>query len=169
MMWISKNWDEHYANRAKKIIKELVTSLLSLQHSLLINDLQMVEYRARSPTEASASSSRQEQSYAFDLDNLASQYGISDMMTSNDDDQPPQTIDEEYNAYISAPCSKGINSLKFWEVCVRYANQVVMTEFGMILAQRNQVSHLLRYNARLPADPGFCRSLRACVLLKCRD
>jgi len=169
MTWISKNWDKHYANHGKKIIKELVTSLLSLQHSLLINDLQMVEYHARSPTEAPASSSHQEQGYAFDLNNLASQYGISDMMTSNDDDQPPQTIDEEYNAYISAPCSKGINSLKFWEVCVRYANRVVMTEFGMILAQRNQVSHLLRYNARLPANPGFCRSLRVCVLLKCRD
>jgi len=129
----------------------------------------MIEYRARSPTEAPASSSRQEQSYAYDLGNLASQYGISDVMTSNDDDQPPQTIDEEYDAYISAPCSKGINHLKFWEVCVRYANQVVMTEFGMILAQRNQVSHLLCYNARLPANPGFCCSLWACVLLKCRD
>ena len=85
----------------------------------------MVEYRARSPTEAPASSSRQEQSHAFDLDDLAAQYGISDVMTSNDDDQPPQTIDEEYDAYISAPCSKGIKSLKFWEVCVRYANRVV--------------------------------------------
>ena len=67
----------------------------------------MVEYRARSPTEAPAtsSSSRQEQSYAFSLGSLASQYGISDVMTSNDDNQPPQTIDEEYDAYISAPCS----------------------------------------------------------------
>ena len=49
---------------------------------------------------------------------LGAQYGLDDDMTiGNPGDNRPQTVDEEYQAYVTAQCSsKDVTSLKFWEV-----------------------------------------------------
>jgi len=47
---------------------------------------------------------------------LAQQYGIADEMEIGGCSETTQTIEQEYQAYITAPLSKNINILKFWEV-----------------------------------------------------
>ena len=49
---------------------------------------------------------------------LAAQYGLGDDMTISDPgDNRQQTIQEEYQAYVTAPrSSKAVDPLKFWEV-----------------------------------------------------
>jgi hypothetical protein len=53
---------------------------------------------------------------------LAAQYGIdNDMDFGNSGQDEQQTIDQEYQAYVTASCSpKGTDILKFWEVGVSY-------------------------------------------------
>jgi hypothetical protein len=48
---------------------------------------------------------------------LADQYGIADEMEIGESSAITQTIEQEYQAYITAALSlKSINILKFWEV-----------------------------------------------------
>ena len=48
---------------------------------------------------------------------LAAQYGLLDDMDIGDLGQNERTIDQEYQAYVTAPCSpKNTDPLKFWEV-----------------------------------------------------
>jgi hypothetical protein len=47
---------------------------------------------------------------------LDSQYGLDDMF-DEPEDVVPQTVDEEYMSYISAPLSgKGTDLLSYWQV-----------------------------------------------------
>src|SRR6266581_3482097 len=46
---------------------------------------------------------------------LAAQYELYDMIIGDLGDNPQQTVEEEYRAYVTAPLSK-LPSLKFWEV-----------------------------------------------------
>ena len=50
--------------------------------------------------------------------NLAAQYGLEDDMTiGNPGGSRQQTTQEEYQAYVAAPCSPhDVAPLKFWEV-----------------------------------------------------
>ena len=48
---------------------------------------------------------------------LADQYGIADEMEIGESSQTSQTIEQEYQAYITAALSlKTVDILKFWEV-----------------------------------------------------
>jgi hypothetical protein len=48
---------------------------------------------------------------------LADSYGISNEMDIGNLNQKDQTVDEEYQAYVTAQCSlMGTDILKFWEV-----------------------------------------------------
>jgi hypothetical protein len=49
---------------------------------------------------------------------LAAQYGLpNDMIIGNPCETQQQTVDQEYQAYVTAPCSpKDVKPLKFWEV-----------------------------------------------------
>jgi hypothetical protein len=48
---------------------------------------------------------------------LAAQYGLNDDMNIGDSSENEQTVEQEYQAYITAQCSlKSIDILKFWEV-----------------------------------------------------
>lgn len=48
---------------------------------------------------------------------LAAQYGLGDTMTPGNSNNNKQTLDQEYQAYVTAPCSpSNFEPLKFWEV-----------------------------------------------------
>jgi hypothetical protein len=48
---------------------------------------------------------------------LAMQYGLSDMQFGSSEDLEGQTVDQEYQSYVTAALSKpGTDMLKFWEV-----------------------------------------------------
>lgn len=47
---------------------------------------------------------------------LAERYGLPGMGFANDEDTDEQTVEQEYQAYVTAPLSrKGTNILKYWE------------------------------------------------------
>jgi hypothetical protein len=47
---------------------------------------------------------------------LAHQYGIADEMEFGESGETVQSIEQEYQAYITAPLLKNVDILKFWEV-----------------------------------------------------
>jgi hypothetical protein len=48
---------------------------------------------------------------------LAAQYGLSDMDFQSSEDAQGQTVEQEYQSYVTAALSKpGTDMLKFWEV-----------------------------------------------------
>jgi len=48
---------------------------------------------------------------------LAEQYGLTDMQFGALEDTVGQTLEQEYQSYITAPLSKqGTDMIKFWEV-----------------------------------------------------
>ncbi len=54
---------------------------------------------------------------------LAQQYGYNDDMQISGSNQREQTIEQEYQAYVTAPCSPGnVDILKFWKVNCSIAN-----------------------------------------------
>jgi hypothetical protein len=49
---------------------------------------------------------------------LAAQYGLDDDMIIGNSGNYRQTVEEEYQAYVTAPTlSKAVDPLKFWEAC----------------------------------------------------
>lgn len=83
----------------------------------------MAKYRERGSDGEIPPTSRTDREQAqavFDLDNLAAEYGLDNMMPSGDNPRPNQSIDEEYNSYTTAQLSsKDTDPLKFWVVSFR--------------------------------------------------
>jgi hypothetical protein len=80
----------------------------------------MVEYREREiatmPGEESVPAAGPSTSAVSAYMSLAAQYGIADMEIGNPDIRD-QTVEQEYQVYITAPLSPNtIDILKFWEV-----------------------------------------------------
>ena len=49
--------------------------------------------------------------------NLADQYGVMDMQFATSKSVEEQTIEQEFQSFVTAPLSpRGTNTLKFWEV-----------------------------------------------------
>ena len=49
--------------------------------------------------------------------NLADQYGVMDMQFATPESVEEQTIEQEFQSFVTAPLSpRGTNTLKFWEV-----------------------------------------------------
>jgi hypothetical protein len=87
----------------------------------IFNCWQMTEYRARARTTESdqglvTSSLALEQPPAFM--SLAEQYGLDEEdLGAEPDDHSSQSIEQEYQAYITAPVSaNGTSIIKWWEV-----------------------------------------------------
>jgi len=123
MGWIDKHWDKEYADRAKRIIKEMVSPLVPVLDGKIMatNNLQMVEYRARARAHPTPPASHQ-QSTGFSLGALASEYDLGDMMITNNtpDAAEDKTVDNEYDAYIQNISPEKTDPLKFWEVNIPY-------------------------------------------------
>jgi hypothetical protein len=48
---------------------------------------------------------------------LAANYGLQKDMIIGNSDNSKQTVDQEYQAYVTAPCSPGsVDPLRYWEV-----------------------------------------------------
>jgi len=128
MGWILKHWDNEYANRAKRIIKEMVSPLVPVLDGkiMAINNLQMVEYRARACAHPTPPASHQ-QSTGFSLGTLASEYDLGDMMIMNNtpDTAEDKTVDDEYNTYIQNISPEKTDPLKFWEVNIPYLGTLI--------------------------------------------
>jgi len=70
----------------------------------------------RTSTAAAASSSRTNTAPAFM--SLAEKYGMADMQIGETSDVEQQTVEQEFQSYITAALSSSATNLvKFWEVC----------------------------------------------------
>ena len=75
----------------------------------------MEQIKARAPTAATVTV---EPTVAPAYMHLARKYGLADMQLGALRDQNAQTLEQEYQSYITAPLSpEGTDSLRFWEVC----------------------------------------------------
>jgi hypothetical protein len=81
----------------------------------------MLEYREQKRKDAAASSAppppvapRPKRAPAFM--SLAERYGLSDMDFADTEDTEEQTVEQEYQSYVTASLSpKGTNIVTFWE------------------------------------------------------
>jgi len=84
----------------------------------------MLKYREKVLAKNNEGTSAQTPADAADLDgnmpkymSLAAQYGLDSDMEIGESGANEQTVEQEYQAYVTAPLSpKSINILKFWEV-----------------------------------------------------
>ena len=79
----------------------------------------MAKYRERIKARAPAAATVTiEPTVAPAYMHLARKYGLADMRLGVSWDQDAQTLEQEYQSYITAPLSpEGTDSLRFWEVC----------------------------------------------------
>lgn len=78
----------------------------------------MIEYRERSgaPKQTAPVTSSSKGLFAG-YENLTKQYGLPDMEIVDPMDQEEQTVEQEYQAYITSPVAPtGTCSIKFWQV-----------------------------------------------------
>jgi hypothetical protein len=125
MTWIQKHWEDEFATDAETSVKQMVCLFLYFyifeQCVLTLNGCEMIEYRERAaaseeqppPSRSpSPSSGANLPSYS-----LAAKYGLSDDMDVGDPGANEQTVEQEYQAYITAPLSpRTTDIIKFWEV-----------------------------------------------------
>jgi hypothetical protein len=81
----------------------------------------MIEYRQNATTETTTGSSQPTAapSRAPTFTRLADKYGMSDMRITDQSSLQAQTIEQEFQAYITSQLSTdGTNLMKFWEVRV---------------------------------------------------
>ena len=124
MAWINKHWGDDYVRMAKETIEEMVSLFLYgaiVRLSSCIPD-KMLEYREKATNSDEEPLIPDNRAYSGDVGepymDLAAQYGLGDDMTiSNPGDNQQQTIQEEYQAYVTALRSlRDVSPLKFWEV-----------------------------------------------------
>lgn len=119
MTWIQKQWDHAYFEDAVVKIKQTVRLFL-FYISIHLSQIhrKMIEYcaQATSPKELSGPSSPAAGGNVPAYMSLSEQYGLvdDDMDIASSVDE--QTVEQEYQAYITAPLSpKTIDMVKFWE------------------------------------------------------
>ena len=121
MNWIRKHWESRYVADAVEMTKNLV-SFSGISQKVINFGIQMHEYRARSQNSVivGEAPSAPQPPEPKGWGNLASQYGIEDMMDmglpGDDAQQLEQTVDEEFAAYTTSTSPKHTDIIKFWEV-----------------------------------------------------
>jgi hypothetical protein len=122
MSWIQKHCDEEYVKDAEAKIWETVSCLHGLESQklrssdVLIWIVKMLKYHENATTEQSAtpSASGLSAAQAPQYMSLAEQYGFRDEMEIGSTGTSDQTIEQEYQSYITAALSpKTIDILKF--------------------------------------------------------
>jgi|SRR5882762_5027880 len=121
MSWIRQHWDDDYVANAERVIKETVSLELHYLSLLLMMQLPLrwpsiarkPERSGATPTVTNPVCSAVAPSYM----SLAEAYGLTNMQIGTSDDVEGQTVEQEYQAYITTALSKpGTDMLKFWEV-----------------------------------------------------
>ena len=78
---------------------------------------------------------------------LAWKYGLADMRLGASQDADAQTLEQEYQSYVTAPLSvEGTDMLRFWEVCNLLFSRYYFTDIQIPLAivQRADAANIFR-------------------------
>lgn len=124
MSWILKHWEQKYITIAQNQIRQTVSlsSWTMLREAEFAHrwPFQMQEYRQRLNTTSGQSVPASAYPNVRDVPvymSLAAQYDLEDDMSIGAPGSQEQSIEQEYQAYITAPLSqKRTPILKFWEV-----------------------------------------------------
>ena len=77
----------------------------------------MLEYCEKASTEAPSEPMQTGRGEIPRYMSLAEQYGLGDDMNIGESNETEQTVEQEYQAYVTATLSpSSVNILKFWEV-----------------------------------------------------
>jgi hypothetical protein len=132
MSWIQNHWEQKYIVDAEAKIQKTVSCLLFRNQEMLIWVVKMLEYRKNATVattgkeQSAAPSASGESSTAPQYMSLGDQYGLGDEMEIGGSGTDDQTIEQEYQSYVTAALSpKTINILKFWEVSCNIRNNFV--------------------------------------------
>ena len=122
MSWIHKHWEEHYITDAETKIRETVSlfswTMLREAGFPHRSPFQMLQYRQKISIASKAAVPEPDLGVLPAYMSLAAQYGLEDMTIGASDTQE-RSIEQEYQAYITASLSPtNIDILKFWEVGV---------------------------------------------------
>jgi hypothetical protein len=93
----------------------------------------MAKYREQIKARAPASAIvTVESTVAAAYTHLAQKYGLADMRLGASRDRDAQTLEQEYQSYITAPLSpEGTDMLRFWEVCNPLFSRYYFTDIQM--------------------------------------
>jgi hypothetical protein len=141
MSWIQRHWEPEYIDDAEEKIRRTVSCFIlhvtpSPRSGHADCGFKMLEYRENATTgmapSASGGSSAATATAVPQYMSLAEQYGIGDEMEIGGSDGVDQTIEQEYQSYVTAALSpKTIDIIKFWEVghniLVTYDSQILST------------------------------------------
>ena len=172
MSWIQRHWDRDYITLAETKVRQTVSSFaLWSEISKLLP--KMLEYREKAGAEGeSAPTTAVPGVRTGEMPkymSLAHQYGYDDDHMdfghggSNDAEQ---TVEQEYQAYVTAPLSKHPDILKFWEVS--NVSNYVQVLTGCV-GQRQYFPHHFCDGHGLPSHSSVCCPLRTSLFLECRN
>lgn len=123
LSWFRKHWEKKFIVKAEKNIRELVGFVFTFLNGVSSSASKMAEYRKTSATshgedeEQSARGGTDHGRKDRPKDPLKVRYGIEDELDTGDTDENVQTVEQEYQAYITGALSaKTVDLLKFWEV-----------------------------------------------------
>src|ERR1700683_2080457 len=109
----------------------------------------MLEYHQRAKARAPPSTivTPIEPTAAPAYTHLAQKYGLTDMWLGASQDTEAQTLEQEYQSYVTAPLSvEGTDMLRFWEVCNLLFSRYYFTDIQIPLAivQRADAANIFR-------------------------
>lgn len=127
MSWIQKQWEREFVSDAETKVKQLVSLFLCF-YVIIQVDLKMMEYRMQAVAPATEAPSPLSNLQLGDSGtklpaymSLAARYGLmDDDMDVGNSGTNEQTVEQEYQAYITSPLSpKTSDIIKFWEASNR--------------------------------------------------
>jgi hypothetical protein len=121
LSWIRKHWEKRFIARAESNLRELVSLVFVLLNGVLSSSPKMAEYREKSADSEDEERPVQDthcgSNHVPRHMSLAAIYHIEEEMETGDDDEDAQTVEQEYQAYITGALSaKTVDVLKYWEV-----------------------------------------------------
>jgi hypothetical protein len=122
LSWVKNHWEEKYIAMAERSIRDLVRLVFIFLNGVSSAAPKMAQYREKGATSEDAERSgqnivRSPVSNLYGGRDLDLQYGIQMEMGIEGTDEIVQTVEQEYQAYITGALSRGgVDILKFWEV-----------------------------------------------------
>jgi hypothetical protein len=120
--WVRTHWEKKYIVMAEKSIRELVRLVFIILNGASSAAPKMGQYREKDTTSEHAEQSAQTTvrspvSNLYGGRDLDLQYGIQMEMGIGATDETVQTVEQEYQAYVTGALSSShVDILKFWEV-----------------------------------------------------
>ena len=122
LSWIKRHWETKFIAKAESNLRDLVGLVFIFVNGVSSSVPKMTEYREKSDTSEDVAESAQNTTdhgsgYVPRHMSLAAVYNIEEEMDTGSIGESVQTVEQEYQAYITGALSmKTVDILKYWEV-----------------------------------------------------